>query len=78
MTNADHEKIKKWVKTWKRAGSALEEVNIQELRQYDYFKNQAMIDEMLQWAYEHRCERLNSGLIEQQRIFMKIRDKHSS
>jgi hypothetical protein len=26
---------------------------------------------MLQWAYEHRTERASSGLVEQQRWFMK-------
>ena len=65
----------KWVDTWKRAGPALEAVKQRELRAYDYDKNQAILDEMLQWACDHRRDRLTSGLVEQQRMFMKLRDK---
>ena len=46
-----------------------------ELRGYEYDKNQAILDEMLQWACDHRRTRLTSGLVEQQRMFMKLRDK---
>ena len=34
-----------------------------------------LIDDMLQWAHEHRTERLTSGLVDQQRIFKKIAEK---
>lgn len=73
MKNSDREQIKKWVETWKRAGRALDEVKRRELRAYNYSKNQAMIDEMLQWAVEHQKVRLTTGLVEQQRLFMKMR-----
>lgn len=66
--------MEKWVDAWKRAGSALEEVKRRELRAYDYDKNQALLDEMLQWACDHRRIRLTSGLVEQQRMFMKLRE----
>ena len=66
--------MEKWVDAWKRAGSALEEVRRRELRAYDYDKNQALLDEMLQWACDHRRIRLTSGLVEQQRMFMKLRE----
>lgn len=75
MKNSDREQIKKWVETWKRAGSALDEIKLRELRAYDYFKNQALVDEMLQWAVDHQKVRLKTGLVEQQRIFMKMREK---
>ena len=73
MKNSDRQQIKKWVETWERAGRALDEVKRRELRAYDYFKNQAMIDEMLQWAVDHQEVRLTTGLVEQQRLFMKMR-----
>jgi len=74
MIHTDREKMEKWVDAWKRAGSALEEVKRRELRAYDYDKNQALLDEMLQWACDHRRIRLTSGLVEQQRMFMKLRE----
>ena len=53
----------------------MREVKRRELRDYDYEKNRPLLDEMLNWAVEHRTERLTSGLVEQQRWFMKIRDQ---
>ena len=64
----------KWVKTWQRTGAVLDEIKRRELRAYDYNKNRKIIDEMLQWAQDHRKIRLTSGLVEQQRLFMKIKD----
>jgi len=69
-----NKQTKKWVKTWQRAGAALDEIKRRELRAYDYDKNRKIIDEMLQWAQDHRKIRLTSGLVEQQRLFMKIKD----
>ena len=57
--------IKQWVETWNRAGSALKEIKRRELQCFDYAKNQAIIDEMLQWAFDNRTVRLSSGLVEQ-------------
>ena len=73
MTNSDKKQIKKWVETWKRAGRALDKVKRQELRAYDYSKNQAIVDKMLQWAVDHQKVRLTTGLAEQQRLFMKMK-----
>ena len=64
----------KWVKTWQRAGAVLDEIKRRELSAYDYNKNRKIIDEMLQCAQDHRKIRLTSGLVEQQRLFMKIKD----
>ena len=73
MKTSPQENAKQWIESWKRASDALKEVKQRELRAYDYEKNQAIVDGMLQWAFEHRKERLSSGLVEQQRLFMKMR-----
>ena len=75
MRPTAREEMKRWVDVWKRAGPALEAVKRRELRGYEYDNNQALLDEMLQWACDHRRNRLTSGLVEQQRMFMKLRDK---
>ncbi len=64
----------RWIRTWQRAGAALKEIKRQELQSYDYAKNLPILDDMLQWAYKHRTTRLTSGLVEQQRWFMKMRE----
>ena len=75
MKKQDQKMIKKWVNTWEQAGSALAEVRQKELSNFDYAKNLPVLDAMLQWACDHKQPRLTSGLVEQQRYFMKIREK---
>ncbi|MEW6606851.1 MAG: hypothetical protein AB1414_05260 [bacterium] len=75
MVNTNKEEIRKWIKIWKIAGEALAKVKRNELQSYDYKKNQVIVNEMLQYACEHSKVRLNSGLVEQQQIFIKFREK---
>ncbi len=75
MNTKQKQQMRVWVNTWKEAGEALKEIKRQELRQYDYEKNFPQIDAMLQWAYEHRTPRETSGLVEQQRCFLKWRER---
>ena len=75
MKPTGRKQIKEWVETWKRAGLVLEDLKRQELRSYGYSKNQTIVDEMLQWACDHQKFRLSSGLVEQQRLFMKMREQ---
>jgi len=77
MKDSDQKQTKKWIETWKHAGVALKEIKRRELQNFDYEKNQATIDEMLQWAFDHRKVRLTSGLVEQQRCFMKMKNRPS-
>ncbi len=62
--------MKKWVQTWNRAGKVLDSVKIQELRAKDYYsKNLSQLNDMLQYASEHRTERKTSGLVIMQKYF---------
>ena len=67
--------IRRWVETWRRAGPALEAVRRRELREFDYEANRPHLDAMLTWACEHAEPRTTSGLVEQQRWFMLIRER---
>ena len=69
MKVSPQENTQRWIESWKRAEVALKAVKRRELRTYDNAKNLSIVDGMLQWAFEHREMRLNSGLVEQQRIF---------
>ena len=74
MNDSKRKEIEKWVKTWQKAGRALNRAKAHDLRAPDYYsKNKALLNEMLQYAFEHRQLRLSSGLVEQQKIFMKLK-----
>ncbi len=76
MEDINKEEIKKWVETWDKASIALLEIKKAELRADDYYeKNYKLLSEMFKYAFKHRKVRFTSGLIEQQRIFMKIHKK---
>ncbi len=73
MNDSTRKEIEKWIQTWDQARFALDNVKLNELRASDYYsQNQVRLNEMLQYAFEHRQLRLSSSLIEQQKIFMKL------
>ena len=64
------EQIKKWVTTWEKAGESLESEKKAELQDENYYlKNREVLNQMLQYAFDHRRVRLNSGLVIQQKFF---------
>jgi len=75
MRDENRERMRAWVETWKRAGSALQRVKTEELRSEDYGKDFELIDGMLEWVVDHARERKTSGLVEQQRLFRKMRNR---
>ncbi|MBC8382754.1 MAG: hypothetical protein H8E22_02885 [Candidatus Cloacimonetes bacterium] len=76
MKDSKRKKIEKWIETWEKAELALYRIKINELRATDYYsQNLVLLNEMLQYAFEHRKLRLSSGLVEQQKIFMKLYKK---
>ncbi len=77
MSAKDSEDMKNWIAGWARAAKALKEIKRRELRAYDYQENKAVIDGMLQWACDHSTARLESGLVEQQKLFKKMRNAGS-
>jgi len=74
MPDIKKHEIEKWVGTWRRASLSLKDVKKNELHSYDYYeKNRKILDGILQYACDKGKVRLFSGLVEQQRIFMKLR-----
>jgi hypothetical protein len=75
MSDIQKQEIEKWIRTWHNASLSLKNIKINELRSYDYYeKNLKVLDEMLQYAFDRCRTRPSSGLVEQQRIFMKLRE----
>lgn len=74
MTEAEKQQLKQWVETWKRAGPMLERFRWEELRRFRHEDNIEILDALLQMGYERRADApTTSGLVEQQRLFMKAR-----
>jgi hypothetical protein len=71
----NQEETKKWVDAWQKASMALNDIKKNELCAPDYYeKNLEILDGMLQYACENAKTRLSSGLVEQQRLFIRMKD----
>jgi len=63
----------RWVEIWKRAGVALERVKRDELRRLDHQHILQLLCGPADYTVPPRAPKPTSGLIEQQRLFMKAR-----
>jgi len=74
MTEIQEQKIR-WVRTWQTAALSFKNIKKNELHSSNYYeKNRKLLDEMLQYACDNSPVRLSSGLVEQQRLFMKMNE----
>ena len=65
--------LKEWVQAWKRAGPALCEVKRAELRSLSTREALDQLADHFAYALRKAKATTTSGLVEQQRIFMKLR-----
>ena len=65
--------LNKWVQAWKRAGPALRQVKRNELRSIDTSEAIAQLADHFEYALRMARPTTTSGLVEQQRVFMKLR-----
>lgn len=73
MNEDERQRLKQWVETWKRAGPMLEAIRWQEVHDYNYEENLHIVSDLLEMGYHFRQPRHASGLVEQQRLFKKLR-----
>jgi len=64
---------KRWVRAWKEAGPVMEQLRRQELRQLDSHRAIEMLCCPGDYRVAPRAPKPSSGLVEQQRWFMKAR-----
>jgi len=62
---------KRWVETWKLAGADLERIRRKELRELDTYRAIALLCGPADYTGAPRAPKPWSGLVEQQRWFMK-------
>ena len=72
-TNEQKDAARRWVEAWRVAGPALEAVRARELRELDGHRAIALLTGPADYRAEPRKARSSSGLVEQQRWFMKAR-----
>jgi hypothetical protein len=61
----------RWVETWKLAGADLERIHRQEIRELDTYQTIALLCGPADYRSAPRAPKPFSGLVEQQRLFMK-------
>lgn len=64
---------RRWVKAWQDAAPHLERVRREELRQLDPYTAIALLCGPADYRVPPRAPRDGSGLVEQQRLFRKLR-----
>ncbi|MDH4063915.1 MAG: hypothetical protein OEW19_05910 [Acidobacteriota bacterium] len=64
---------RRWAKTWKEAAPRLEAIRRRELRELDAFAAVAHLCGPTDYTVPPRVPRPTSGLIEQQRLFARLR-----
>jgi len=73
LADCDPDMTRRWVETWLKAGPKLEKIRRDALRAFRYEEHVDEIDELLQVACRFARPRLTSGLVEQQRLFQRLR-----
>jgi hypothetical protein len=73
LADSDPDLTRQWVETWLKAGPKLEEIRRDGLRAFRYEEHVDQIDDLLQMACRFARPRLTSGLVEQQRLFQRLR-----
>lgn len=64
--------VRRWVETWKLAGEDLERIRRKELRELDTYRAIEMLCGPADYTVPPRAPKPTSGLVEQQRWFMKL------
>jgi hypothetical protein len=79
---SDHEVMRRWVRTWKSAGEELDRIKQEELRALTEEEAAAQSLDLFrmgdQWMDENPGFKRESGLVEQQRWFMKWREQNQT
>ncbi|MCB0317132.1 MAG: hypothetical protein KDD56_00140 [Bdellovibrionales bacterium] len=63
---------KKWIKAWKSAGPALDEIRKKELKSTVTGQAIEALSDAYEWSLRSYKEKATSGLVEQQKIFSKV------
>ena len=72
MTEAEKAAIKERIAAWERAAPVLQRVRDDDIRAADTHRSMQLFAGSAEWAVRNRPAMPTSGLVEQQRWFMKL------
>ncbi|MCF7730408.1 MAG: hypothetical protein K9N23_01920 [Akkermansiaceae bacterium] len=75
MTTAEKDALHKYVATWQRASPLLQQVRDADIRAADTMSMIACCNRLFRDALKHSPPQPDSGLVEQQRWFQKLRPR---
>jgi hypothetical protein len=65
------EQAQRWIATWRTAGKELEKIRRREIRELNTYRTIEMLCGDADYARPPRAPKPSSGLVEQQRLFMR-------
>jgi len=75
MPDGEEEATKLWAETWAKAGPELDAVRRRELREMTHEQRIRAFAAVLEFGAKPGPPRTTSGLVEQQRLFKKLRER---
>lgn len=72
MTDSEKTLARRWVHTWMEAGPELQKIRDADIRAADTAEALRIFTGSADWAAKNRPPAPSSGLVEQQRWFMKL------
>lgn len=78
MTKQEKKQMKQWIKTWEKAGKALEEVRRQEIRKTNTQESISILGDVFEYALLNEKPKETSGLVELQSWLKRMKNHESS
>ena len=73
MTSEERAKLQEWAENWRVASERIERLRLESLPQIDLAAAIESFADVSEYCRRHRRPAPDSGLIEQQRLFQKLR-----
>ena len=73
MNESEKENIRRWLAGWQTAGPILERLRVEAIRNSDTAAAIEQLSDAFESALRHYLPPATSGLVEQQRIFARLR-----
>lgn len=73
MTPEERAGLRRWAENWRVASERIERLRLESLPRVDLMAAIESFSDVSEYCRRHRGPRRDSGLIEQQRLFQKLR-----
>jgi len=73
MDKLEEQRVRQWVRNWEAAAPVLEQLRAEDIRNSDTAAAIEQLSDVFESARRHWTPPATSGLVEQQRLFAKLR-----